>query len=109
MWQALCKCNIAKKYNFSMLAIFFHCLYIYHLLFFSYILVWHHSNIYVICIPNTTDSNLLKIAEITRVLRSGGVFVGTTFLRYTSSTPWIVRPLRQVNSDRISYFLYFKA
>ncbi|KAJ0091210.1 hypothetical protein Patl1_14861 [Pistacia atlantica] len=29
------------------------------------------------------------IAEISRILRSGGVFVGTTFLRYTSSTPWI--------------------
>ena len=37
-----------------------------------------------------------QVAEITCILRSGGVFVGTTFLRYTSSTPWILRPLRQV-------------
>lgn len=38
-----------------------------------------------------------QIAEITRVLRSGGVFVGTTFLRYTPATPRILRPLREVN------------
>lgn len=37
-----------------------------------------------------------QIAEISRILRTGGIFVGTTFLRYTSSTPWILRPLREV-------------
>ncbi|XP_022751662.1 uncharacterized methyltransferase At2g41040, chloroplastic-like isoform X2 [Durio zibethinus] len=35
------------------------------------------------------------VAEISRILRSGGVFVGSTFLRYTSSTPWIIRPFRE--------------
>ncbi|OWM72861.1 hypothetical protein CDL15_Pgr021167 [Punica granatum] len=36
------------------------------------------------------------IAEITRVLRSGGVFVGTSFLRYNPATPRILRLLRHV-------------
>ncbi|KAJ0031200.1 hypothetical protein Pint_14724 [Pistacia integerrima] len=43
------------------------------------------------------------IAEISRILRSGGVFVGTTFLRYTSSTPWIGRALRQRILQNYSY------
>ncbi|MFS7894392.1 putative demethylmenaquinone methyltransferase [Helianthus anomalus] len=44
-----------------------------------------HAGAALHCWP--TPSN--AIAEINRVLRSGGVFVGTTFLRSTSSTPAI--------------------
>ncbi|KAE8682742.1 putative Flavin-dependent monooxygenase 1 [Hibiscus syriacus] len=40
---------------------------------------------------NFLDGHLL----ISRILRSGGVLVGSTFLRYTSSTPWLVRPFRE--------------
>ncbi|CAK9159015.1 unnamed protein product [Ilex paraguariensis] len=35
------------------------------------------------------------VAEINRILRSGGVFVGTTFLRYSPSAPAILGPFRQ--------------
>lgn len=38
-----------------------------------------------------------QIAEINRILRSGGVFVGTTFLRVNPSAPTIFRALEQVN------------
>ncbi|KAF7806468.1 putative methyltransferase At2g41040, chloroplastic [Senna tora] len=50
-----------------------------------------HAGAALHCWPSPSNA----IAEITRVLRSGGVFVGSTFLRYTSSTPWFVRPLRE--------------
>lgn len=40
---------------------------------------------------------LCQIAEINRILRSGGVFVGTTFLRVNPSAPTIFRALEQVN------------
>ncbi|KAJ1382367.1 S-adenosyl-L-methionine-dependent methyltransferase [Sesbania bispinosa] len=50
-----------------------------------------HAGAALHCWPSPTTA----VAEITRVLRSGGIFVGTTFLRYTSSTPWIVRPFRE--------------
>lgn len=50
-----------------------------------------HAGAALHCWPSPSNA----IAEITRVLRSGGVFVGTTFLRYTSSTPAIIRPLRE--------------
>ncbi|KAG4189679.1 hypothetical protein ERO13_A08G237700v2 [Gossypium hirsutum] len=40
-------------------------------------------------------SPLNAVAEISSILRSGGVFVGSTFLRYTSSTPRIIRPFRE--------------
>lgn len=49
---------------------------------------------------DTPTVNFLQVAEITRILRSGGVFVGSTFLRYSSSTPWFIRPFREVNSGR---------
>ncbi|KAH1084172.1 hypothetical protein J1N35_023933 [Gossypium stocksii] len=45
----------------------------------------------------------LQIAEISRILRSVGVFVGSTFLRYTSSTPWIIRPFRERVMQSYSY------
>ncbi|KAG6771345.1 hypothetical protein POTOM_022696 [Populus tomentosa] len=38
----------------------------------------------------------MLVAEICRALRSGGVFVGTTFLQYSSTTSWIERPFREV-------------
>lgn len=50
-----------------------------------------HAGAALHCWPSPTNA----VAEITRILRSGGIFVGTSFLRYTSSTPLIVRPLRQ--------------
>ncbi|OMO80368.1 Methyltransferase type 11 [Corchorus olitorius] len=50
-----------------------------------------HAGAALHCWPSPSNA----FAEISRVLRSGGVFVGSTFLRYTSSTPWIVRPLRE--------------
>ncbi|CAI0629526.1 unnamed protein product [Linum tenue] len=46
--------------------------------------------------PSNAVSYHAIISEICRVLRSGGVFVGTTFLRYSSSMPAIARPLRQL-------------
>ncbi|XVE63615.1 hypothetical protein DITRI_Ditri07aG0033800 [Diplodiscus trichospermus] len=50
-----------------------------------------HAGAAVHCWPSASNA----IAEISRILRSGGIFVGSTFLRYTSSTPWILRPLRE--------------
>ncbi|KAM1061551.1 hypothetical protein ACFX14_025913 [Malus domestica] len=50
-----------------------------------------HAGAALHCWPSPSNA----IAEITRILRSGGVFVGTTFLRYTPSTPWITRQLRE--------------
>ncbi|MBA0764369.1 hypothetical protein Gotri_013725 [Gossypium trilobum] len=44
-----------------------------------------------------------QVAEISRILRSGGVFVGSTFLRYTSSTPRIIRPFRERILQNYSY------
>ncbi|XP_048318273.2 uncharacterized methyltransferase At2g41040, chloroplastic-like isoform X2 [Ziziphus jujuba] len=50
-----------------------------------------HAGAALHCWPSPSNA----VAEITRILRSGGVFVGTTFLRYTRSTPGIIRPPRQ--------------
>ncbi|XP_040997576.1 uncharacterized methyltransferase At2g41040, chloroplastic isoform X1 [Juglans microcarpa x Juglans regia] len=50
-----------------------------------------HAGAALHCWPSPSNA----VAEITRILRSGGVFVGTTFLRYNSSTPWILRSLRE--------------
>lgn len=50
-----------------------------------------HAGAALHCWPSPSNA----VAEISRILRSGGVFVGTTFLRYTSSTPRILRPFRQ--------------
>ncbi|XP_017178828.3 uncharacterized methyltransferase At2g41040, chloroplastic-like isoform X1 [Malus sylvestris] len=51
-----------------------------------------HAGAALHCWPSPSNA----IAEITRILRSGAVFVGTTFLRYTPSTSWIPRQLREV-------------
>ncbi|KAH1066351.1 hypothetical protein J1N35_031338 [Gossypium stocksii] len=55
-----------------------------------------HAGAALHCWPSPSNA----IAEISRILRSGGVFVGSTFLRYTSSTPWIIRPFRETMSNK---------
>ncbi|CAM8976341.1 unnamed protein product [Rhodiola kirilowii] len=50
-----------------------------------------HAGAALHCWPSPSNA----IAEISRVLRSGGVFVGSTFLRYTPTTPPLLRPLRE--------------
>ncbi|KAB1201400.1 putative methyltransferase At2g41040, chloroplastic [Morella rubra] len=54
-----------------------------------------HAGAALHCWPSPSNA----IAEITRILRSGGVFVGTTFLRYTSSTPPILRSFRRIQQN----------
>nr|XP_023921158.1 uncharacterized methyltransferase At2g41040, chloroplastic-like [Quercus suber]POF25077.1 putative methyltransferase at2g41040, chloroplastic [Quercus suber] len=58
-----------------------------------------HAGAALHCWPSPSNA----IAEITRILRSGGVFVGTTFLRYNSSTPWIIRSLRERSRQNYIY------
>ncbi|KAL8136913.1 hypothetical protein V2J09_002914 [Rumex salicifolius] len=58
-----------------------------------------HAGAALHCWPSPSNA----VAEVTRVLRSGGVFVGTTFLRYTSSTPAIIRPLRERFAQNYNY------
>ncbi|CAJ2661931.1 unnamed protein product [Trifolium pratense] len=60
-----------------------------------------HAGAALHCWPSPSNA----VAEITRVLRSGGVFVGTTFLRYSSSTPWIIRPFRERNSQGYGFLI----
>ncbi|XP_020961610.1 uncharacterized methyltransferase At2g41040, chloroplastic-like [Arachis ipaensis] len=50
-----------------------------------------HAGAALHCWPSPSNS----VAEISRILRSGGIFVGTTFLRYSSTTPLIVRLFRE--------------
>ncbi|WOG90784.1 hypothetical protein DCAR_0310029 [Daucus carota subsp. sativus] len=47
-----------------------------------------HAGAALHCWPSPSNA----IAEINRILRSGGVFVGTTFLRFSPSTPSFLRP-----------------
>ncbi|KAK7292005.1 hypothetical protein RIF29_07613 [Crotalaria pallida] len=47
-----------------------------------------HAGAALHCWPSPSNA----VAEVARVLRSGGVFVGTTFLDFM---PWILRPLRE--------------
>ncbi|KAK3430928.1 hypothetical protein EUGRSUZ_E02617 [Eucalyptus grandis] len=56
-----------------------------------------HSPASTVVLRQPAEARPVQIAEITRVLRSGGVLVGSTFLRYTPSTPWIILPFRQVH------------
>ncbi|KAF3666856.1 hypothetical protein FXO37_10332 [Capsicum annuum] len=60
----------------------------------------------VMSIPNHEGPSALLnlIAEINRILRSGGVFVGTTFLRVNPSAPTIIRALEQSATRTYSYF-----
>ncbi|MBA0737609.1 hypothetical protein Gogos_011065 [Gossypium gossypioides] len=63
---------------------------------------------YVLChkLELELDSKF-EVAEISRILRSGGVFVGSTFLRYTSSTPRIIRPFREVQANSFGFLFNF--
>ncbi|XAR66820.1 Demethylmenaquinone methyltransferase [Bertholletia excelsa] len=54
-----------------------------------------HAGAALHCWPSQSNA----IAEINRILRSGGIFVGTTFLRVSEPTPAILRSLGQ----RVSY------
>lgn len=58
-----------------------------------------HAGAALHCWPSPSNA----VAEITRIMRSGGVFVGTTFLRYTSSTPQLLRPLRERIIQQYNY------
>ncbi|CAN7062860.1 unnamed protein product [Brassica rapa subsp. trilocularis] len=60
-----------------------------------------HAGAALHCWPSPTNA----IAEICRVLRSGGVFVGTTFLRYSPSTPWIIRPFQSRILQNYNYLM----
>ncbi|KAJ9163020.1 hypothetical protein P3X46_022742 [Hevea brasiliensis] len=59
-----------------------------------------HAGAALHCWPSPSNA----IAEICRILRSGGVFVGTTFLRYSAVTSWIERPLRERILQNYNYF-----
>ncbi|KAJ0800055.1 putative demethylmenaquinone methyltransferase [Helianthus annuus] len=60
-----------------------------------------HAGAALHCWPSPSNA----IAEINRVLRSGGVFVGTTFLRSTSSTPAILRPFDRRIAGNYNYLI----
>lgn len=60
-----------------------------------------HAGAALHCWPSPSDA----IADIARTLRSGGIFVGTTFLRYTSSTSPLIRPLRERIAQPYSYLI----
>ncbi|KAG5226003.1 methyltransferase [Salix suchowensis] len=59
-----------------------------------------HAGAAMHCWPSPSNA----VAEICRVLRNGGVFVRTTFHRYSSSTPWIERPFRERISRNFNFF-----
>ncbi|XP_009802104.1 putative methyltransferase At2g41040, chloroplastic [Nicotiana tabacum] len=59
-----------------------------------------HAGAALHCWPSPSNA----IAEINRILRSGGVFVGTTFLRVNPSAPTIFRALEQNVGRTYSYF-----
>ncbi|KAL7239580.1 hypothetical protein ACSBR2_005474 [Camellia fascicularis] len=59
-----------------------------------------HAGAALHCWPSPSNA----VAEINRILRSGGVFVGTTFLRASPSTPEILRPFRQRIQGNYNYF-----
>ncbi|KAK4431804.1 putative methyltransferase, chloroplastic [Sesamum alatum] len=58
-----------------------------------------HAGAALHCWPSPSNA----VAEINRILRSGGVFVGSTFLRVTSSTPILLRPFRQRITNNYNY------
>ncbi|XP_038700575.1 uncharacterized methyltransferase At2g41040, chloroplastic-like [Tripterygium wilfordii] len=59
-----------------------------------------HAGAALHCWPSPSNA----AAEICRILRSGGVFVGTTFLFSSSSIPWFLRPLQQRALQSYNYF-----
>ncbi|XP_065848627.1 uncharacterized methyltransferase At2g41040, chloroplastic-like [Euphorbia lathyris] len=60
-----------------------------------------HAGAALHCWPSPSNA----IADISRVLRSGGVFVGTTFLRHSEGTPWVVRLIRESVMRTYSYYV----
>ncbi|XP_073132343.1 uncharacterized methyltransferase At2g41040, chloroplastic [Henckelia pumila] len=58
-----------------------------------------HAGAALHCWPSPSNA----VAEINRVLRSGGAFVGSTFLRFSSSTPPFLRPFRQTALRNYNY------
>lgn len=58
-----------------------------------------HAGAALHCWPSPSNA----VAEINRILRSGGVFVGSTFLRISSSTPILLRPFRQRITNDYNY------
>ncbi|XP_051114372.1 uncharacterized methyltransferase At2g41040, chloroplastic [Andrographis paniculata] len=58
-----------------------------------------HAGAALHCWPSPSNA----VAEINRILRSGGVFVGSTFLRNNPSVPSFLRPFRQMMM-RNNYF-----
>ncbi|KAH0742722.1 hypothetical protein KY290_030715 [Solanum tuberosum] len=59
-----------------------------------------HAGAALHCWPSPSNA----IAEINRILRSGGIFVGTTFLRVNPSAPPILRALQQSATRTYSFF-----
>ncbi|XP_014617018.1 uncharacterized methyltransferase At2g41040, chloroplastic-like isoform X3 [Glycine soja] len=58
-----------------------------------------HAGAALHCWPSPSNA----VAEITRTLKNGGVFVGSTFLRYSSKTPWFLRPFRERTPQGYGY------
>ncbi|XP_038700626.1 uncharacterized methyltransferase At2g41040, chloroplastic-like isoform X2 [Tripterygium wilfordii] len=48
-----------------------------------------YAGVAIHCWPSPSNG----VAEICRILQSGGVFAGSTSLRYSKSTPWYLRPM----------------
>uniref|UniRef100_A0A2P2IMA2 Putative methyltransferase At2g41040ic-like n=1 Tax=Rhizophora mucronata TaxID=61149 RepID=A0A2P2IMA2_RHIMU len=59
-----------------------------------------HAGAALHCWPSPSNA----VAEICRILRGGGVFVGTTFLRSSSNTPWLALAFRQRALRNYNYF-----
>ncbi|WVZ79200.1 hypothetical protein U9M48_026808 [Paspalum notatum var. saurae] len=73
-----------------------------------------HAGAAIHCWPSPSNASTatayLKVAEISRVLRPGGVFVGTTFLSSPRNNPFSVealRPLRQIVGPVNTSYNYF--
>ncbi|KAL1563457.1 hypothetical protein AAHA92_05920 [Salvia divinorum] len=58
-----------------------------------------HAGAALHCWPSPSNA----VAEINRIMRSGGIFVGSTFLRANSSTPTFLRPFRQRITRNYNY------
>ncbi|KAF5208035.1 S-adenosyl-l-methionine-dependent methyltransferases superfamily protein [Thalictrum thalictroides] len=60
-----------------------------------------HAGAALHCWPSPSNA----VAEISRILRSGGVVVGSTFLSFepSSFSPQILRPFRQLRNNSYSY------
>ncbi|CAN4113113.1 unnamed protein product [Withania somnifera] len=59
-----------------------------------------HAGAALHCWPSPSNA----VAEINRILRSGGVFVGTTFVRVNPSAPPVLRALQQSATRTYNFF-----